>query len=136
MEISARADRFGQDDPGRVDRLPDVDEITSSRDLFDQHRRQSFGPQLLMHAEIVYLRAPDRLSADAELYGYPRNEGHKLSRLGRADADVPLFPPARRLQGPSAYRSAMRRPAAVLRTHQLRNDVEYLNRNVSCTSST
>lgn len=43
------------DDAGRVDGLEDARQVTLPRHFLNEHRRQSLGPELLVHAEEVDL---------------------------------------------------------------------------------
>lgn len=55
-----------------------------------------------MYTEKVHFRASNGLRSDSQGDGNAGNEGDELSRCRRADADVPLFAPARCLKSPIA----------------------------------
>jgi hypothetical protein len=52
-----RCERRGEDHADRVNRLPDPDEVALPSNLLDENGSQSLGPQLLVNAEKVDLRA-------------------------------------------------------------------------------
>ena len=64
MVVPARGDWRRDHDSCGVNGLEDALEVTLPGNLLDEHRRETLGPQFLVHTEIVYLNCI-QISADA-----------------------------------------------------------------------
>lgn len=67
MPVSAGCDWLGQHNTCRVYCLPNVTEIHSPCDLFDEERRQALGTELLVNAQEVDLGTWDELPVFSHL---------------------------------------------------------------------
>ncbi len=101
MEVPARTDGFREHDSSGIDGLEDAIDVRAPRDFLYQQRRQALGAQLLVDAKEVDFGAFEGLGADAQGHGHAGDEGDEFARFGGADADVPLFAPARGLESPA-----------------------------------
>lgn len=104
MVITTEADGFRQNGTGGVDGLVNSLQIASPRDLLDQDRCESPGPQLFVDAEKVDFRDFEYLPSNSDFSWYAADGGDQFSGLGDPNANMPLLFPSRRLQRPVIYR--------------------------------
>lgn len=74
MEVSTRADRFGEDDTSCVDGLENTKKVASPRDLLNKNGCQTFGPQFLVDAQEIYFGAVQNLGPHTKRNRNARNE--------------------------------------------------------------
>lgn len=116
MEISTGTDGLWQDDTTCIDGLEDAERITSSGDFLDEDRGKPLGAKLLVNAKEIDLGTLEDVGPYAKSDRNPRYESDELPRLGRTDANMPLFSPSWRFEGPG---SISRRPQFYGEEHQL-----------------
>ena len=98
--VSALGDGAGKHHTRSVDRLPSSLEIDSSSDFLDQHRREAFRAQLLVHTEKVDLCHICADSMDANLGRNGGDKGHQLMILRVPNTNDPVLEVAWRSQRP------------------------------------
>jgi hypothetical protein len=101
VEVAACGHGSGKQGADGVDGLEGAFDVAAAGDFLDEDRGEAFGAQFLVYAEEVDFGAVERLLADAQGDGDAGDEGDELARAGCADADVPLFLPAGRFEGPA-----------------------------------
>jgi hypothetical protein len=69
VEISAAANRSGQNDTSGVRRLPSVLEIHSSSDFFDQNGSEALGSVLIVKTDVIMMRIVIQVQVQVQVYG-------------------------------------------------------------------
>mmetsp|Transcript_3774 Transcript_3774/g.10254 ORF Transcript_3774/g.10254 Transcript_3774/m.10254 type:complete len:452 (+) Transcript_3774:23-1378(+) len=100
VPVPRGADGLGEHHARGVRRLPDPAQVDPSRDLADEHGRESLRTQLLVDAQEVDLRQVQPFALYRQLRGHAGDERHELTGAHHPDAEVPVFHVPRGLEHP------------------------------------
>ena len=89
MVVSGTSERCGYSCARRVNSLPNIASIDTSRDFFDEDGGEALGSQVLVHAEEVDLGAHDFASVQLHLHGDTCDESKELSALTSSHTNDP-----------------------------------------------
>ena len=93
MEIATCGNGFREDNPSGIHRLPNSLQMTTSSNLPDENRSESFRAKFFVNAKEIYLHSRKSVVSKAERYRDPRDECAELALLvvGSSQTDVPPF---------------------------------------------
>lgn len=100
MIVSTCGNWFRQHNPGCVNSVPYILQITPTSNLFDENRGEPLSTQLLVDTQEVDFRAFEIVLTDFQGNRNTGDKGNQFLRGRYTDTNVPGLKPPRRFEGP------------------------------------